>query len=123
MALGIVGVGVLVVVAGIAYKALRKSSHNTAPVSQGAAKTDLELIAHRAVNINFFNYVTGTIRNNTQNTFENVQVQIAVYSNDTFMGTTTASAKNLKPGGKWDFEAPVLEQGEYKYKFVSITGW
>ena len=120
MALGIVGVGVLVVIAGIAFKVLKNS---TAPVSQSSAKTDLELIEHRAININFFNYVTGTIRNNTQNTFENVQVQIAIYSNDVLMGTTTASAKNLKPGGKWNFEAPVLEQGAYRYKFVSITGW
>ena len=123
MALSIVGIGVLVVVAGIAYKALRKPSNNTAPVMQSTERPELELIEHRPININYFNYVTGTIRNNTQNTFENVQVQIAIYGNDVLMGTTVASAKNLRPGGKWNFEAPVLEQGAYKYKFVSITGW
>ena len=123
MALGIVGVGVLVVIAGIAYKTLRKSSENTAYVSHGSSKPDLEIIEHKAININYFNYVTGTIRNNTKKTYENVQVQIEIYCNAVLMGTTIASAKNLKPGGKWEFEAPVLEQGAYQYKFKRVMGY
>lgn len=122
MTLGIVGVGFLAAIAGIAFMVLKNSSPTTGSVSQSLEKPDLELIEHRTVNINFFHYVTGTIRNNTKKTYDYVQVQVAIYNNEILMGTSMASAKNLKPGDKWDFQVPVLEQGAYQYKFTNITG-
>ena len=87
-------------------------------------KADLELIYHQPLNINFFKYVAGTIRNNTNKTYEHVQVQISVFANQgELMGNTSASTVNLKPGECWEFQAPILEQGEFSYKFTSITGY
>ena len=94
----------------------------TAPVHP--PKADLELVYHQPLNINFFKYVAGTIRNNTNRTYEYVQVQINVYANKgELMGATSASTVNLKPGAEWEFQAPILEQGEFSYKFTSITGY
>ena len=94
----------------------------TAPVHP--PKADLELVYHQPLNINFFKYVAGTIRNNTNRTYEYVQVKIDVYANKgELMGTTSASTVNLKPGAEWEFQAPILEQGEFSYKFTSITGY
>lgn len=116
------------ILAGIAFMAFKNSSisgisNNKGAVSQSQEKADLELVEHKTMNINYFNYVTGTIKNNTKKTFEYVQVQIDIYNNDMLTGTTMASTNNLKPGEKWNFSAPVLEQGVYKYKFASITGY
>ena len=101
------------------YFAQKKSTGALQP-----PKADLELIYHQPLNINFFKYVAGTIRNNTNRTYEHVQVQISVYANKgELMGTTSASTANLKPGAEWEFQAPILEQGEFSYKFTSISGY
>ena len=101
------------------YFAQRKATGALQP-----PKADLELIYHQPLNINFFKYVAGTIRNNTNKTYEQVRVQINVYANKgELMGNTSASTVNLKPGECWEFQAPILEQGEFSYKFTGITGY
>lgn len=89
---------------------------------QGLAAAELELIEHEVINLNFFNYVKGTIRNNTDKPFKLVQVQLDIYSHETLMGTTTASTNRLQPGSQWTFQVPVLEQGAFQYKFAKISG-
>lgn len=84
---------------------------------------DLELLEHHPTNINFFKYIQGTIRNNTNTGFNQVQVTVNIFANKTaLMGSSSASVRNLGPGEKWEFQIPVLEQGEFSYQFVSITG-
>ena len=75
------------------------------------------------MNINFFKYIQGTIRNNSNTTYKQVQVKVNIFANKTeLMGSSSAIAVNLGPGEKWEFQIPVLEQGEFSYQFVSITG-
>ena len=94
----------------------RNDSTNTPP-------PDLELLEHQPININFFKYIQGTIRNNTNTGFNQVQVTVNIFSNKTdLMGSSSASVMNLGPGEKWEFQIPVLEQGEFSYQFVSIIG-
>ena len=94
----------------------RNDSTNTPP-------PDLELLEHQPININFFKYIQGTIRNNTNISFNHVQVTVNIFANKTdLMGSSSACVTNLGPGEKWEFQIPVLEQGEFSYQFDSITG-
>lgn len=82
---------------------------------------DLEILEHQPININFFKYIQGTIRNNTNTSFNQVQVTVNIFANKTdLMGSSSACVTNLGPGEKWEFQIPVLEQGEFSYQFVSI---
>lgn len=128
MTFGILEAGILLIIAGIAYWSIKsflisQSSHSAGSILPNAVKADLELLEHKTRNINYFHFVTGTIRNNTNKTYEHVEVQVSIYNNDVLMGTTAAKGSNLEPGETWSFEAPVLEQGAYQYKFTSITGY
>ncbi len=128
MTFGILEAGILLIIAGIAYWGIKsflisQSSNNAGSDLSNAAKADLELLEHKTRNINYFHYVTGTIRNNTNKTYEHVEVQVNIYNKEVLMGTTAARGTNLKPGETWSFEAPVLEQGAYQYKFTNITGY
>ena len=114
----------ILVVAGIAYAKLTRSNAEKRLAGTGnAAPPELELLDHQPVNINFFKYIQGTIRNNTNTTYKQVQVKVNIFANKTeLMGSSSAIAVNLGPGEKWEFQIPVLEQGEFSYQFVSITG-
>jgi hypothetical protein len=114
----------LIIGGGIASLVMRYFSQIKSAGALQPPKADLELLYHQPLNINFFKYVAGTIRNNTNRTYEHVQVQISVFANKgELMGNTSASTINLKPGECWEFQAPILEQGEFSYKFTSITGY
>lgn len=119
-----ISIVIILTIAYILYKkyvALRRSKQKKFS-SANPQKPDLEIIEHKAININYFNYIIGIIKNNSSKTYEYVEVKIGIYSDHELMGTTMASANGLKPGEKWSFQAPVLEQGEYKYKFISVSG-
>ena len=112
----------ILVVAGIAYTKLMRSNAEKRLAGAGnAAPPELELLDHQPVNINFFKYIQGTIRNNTNTSFNQVQVTVNIFANKTdLMGSSSACVTNLGPGEKWEFQIPVLEQGEFSYQFVSI---
>ena len=113
----------LAVVALVVSKAPQAKTENSIADTNNPVHTDLELLEHQPININFFKYIQGTIRNNTNTGFNQVQVTVNIFSNKTdLMGSSSASVMNLGPGEKWEFQIPVLEQGEFSYQFVSITG-
>jgi len=114
----------ILVVAGIVYSNLMRSiTKKNLAVASITPPPDLELLDHQPVNINFFKYIQGTIRNNTNTTYKQVQVKVNIFANKTeLMGSSSSSAVNLGPGEKWEFQIPILEQGEFSYQFVSITG-
>ena len=113
----------LAVVALVVSKAPQAKTENGIADTNNPVHPDLELLEHQPININFFKYIRGTIRNNTNTGFNQVQVTVNIFSNKTdLMGSSSASVMNLGPGEKWEFQIPVLEQGEFSYQFVSITG-
>lgn len=120
----------LAILAGIAYIVYQQSrpaipsgrGYGNGSVSLVRGHEGLELVEHEPVNINFFNYVTGTVRNNTDQAYRHVRVSIEVYNKGVRMGETYAGADNLEPGGQWHFQVPVLEQGAFEYKITQISG-
>jgi hypothetical protein len=67
--------------------------------------------------------VTGVVRNNSNQTLSYVQVEINLYDGQgTQLGSTLANTNNLEPGGRWRFEAQVIEDGVQRYKIVDVVG-
>lgn len=119
----ILGFCIILIITVVMYKLKKKSKNQSRAGSCCPNNVDLELLVHQPTNINFFKYISGTIRNNTNRSFSNVEVKIDIFANNTeFMGSTVVNTINLGPRECWDFQAPVLEQGEFSYRFVSITG-
>ena len=113
----------LAVTAFAISKASQSRAENSLVDANNSASPDLELLEHQPININFFKFIQGTIRNNTNTNFNQVQVTVNIFANKTdLMGSSSACVTNLGPGEKWEFQIPVLEQGEFSYQFDSITG-
>ena len=67
--------------------------------------------------------VTGVVRNNSNQTLSYVQVEINLYDGQgTQLGSTLANTNNLEPGGRWKFEAQVIDDGVQRYKIVDVVG-
>ncbi len=114
---------ILVIAALVVAKRLQSNANKKIVDARKTSLPDLELLEHQPININFFKYIQGTIRNNTNTCFNRVEVKADIFANKTeLMGSSSACTLNLGPGEKWEFQIPVLEQGEFSYQFVSITG-
>lgn len=84
-------------------------------------KDDLEILSYDSTSDEFYRYVTGKIRNNTDKTYSYVQVEINLYSGDNLVGSTLDNVNNLGPGEIWEFNALVLEDSVDSFKIVGIT--
>ncbi len=68
-------------------------------------------------------YVVGKLRNNTDRTFNYVQVEISLYDDEgNVVGTTFDNVTNLEPGQVWKFKAIILEDSAKRFK-VSDISW
>lgn len=66
----------------------------------------------------------GTAVNNSQKTLKYAQVEFNLYNKDgTQVGSTFANINNFEPGGRWQFEAYVMEKSATKAKLKDITGF
>jgi hypothetical protein len=107
----------------IVTKRSQSNSNNRRVDVERTPPPDLELLEHQPININFFKYIQGTIRNNTNTCYNQVEVKVSIFANKSeLMGSSSACTVNLGPGEKWEFLIPVLEQGEFSYQFISIAG-
>lgn len=72
-------------------------------------------------------YIEGSILNNTNKTYNYVQVTFNLYDSDNAqIGTAVANINNLEPNGTWKFKAiGLLSNGVdvASYKLMEITGW
>lgn len=70
-------------------------------------------------------YIEGTIQNNTDKTYNYVQVTFNLYdANGNQLGTAIDNINNLEPNGTWKYKAIGLTTEKVtSYKFVEITGW
>lgn len=87
-------------------------------------REDLEVLNVKGINEDYVSYASGTIRNNTDRTYDYVQVEINIYDlhgNQT--GSTMANCNNLEPHRKWKFKAVVLERGRYTFEVKNVTGF
>ena len=71
----------------------------------------------------FSSYVTGSIRNNTDHTYNYVQVTIGLYDSDgNQVGSTLANVNGLEPDKIWRFKAVALEDNAARCKILGIDG-
>lgn len=71
--------------------------------------------------------ITGTVKNNGNDAFDGVSIEINVYSNSgALIATTTAVTGGIAPGGSWEFEtlaAPISSVADLdKLEIVEIWG-
>jgi hypothetical protein len=69
-------------------------------------------------------YVIGTIKNLSSESYRYVEVNINLYdSENNQVNSTMANINNLEPNGTWNFKAVIINQKEVsRYKIVSIEG-
>lgn len=69
-------------------------------------------------------YVAGTVVNTGKKTYGYVQVEINLYDEQgNQVGSTLANVNNLEPGGRWKFEAIVMEDNASRFKVKGVTGF
>lgn len=70
-------------------------------------------------------YVAGTIRNNTDHSYNYAQVEINILNKDGSVADSTfANVNNLEPGQKWKFKAGVMSPKEgMTFKIKNVTGF
>lgn len=68
--------------------------------------------------------ITGTVRNDSQETYHSVQIEFNLYDKSSHgVGSTLVKTHDLGPGQTWDFAAPVLKKQAYRYRIDDLTGY
>jgi len=111
---------------GMSYAEHDKVIEEQTKTNEALAK-DLEesnkyqLIEHKAITENGIGYISGKIKNNTDEQLSYLEVDINLYDKDGVqVGDTMDIVQNLGARGTWEFKAPVLEGNVAKYEIVSI---
>jgi hypothetical protein len=67
-------------------------------------------------------FATGTFRNNTDQSYSHVEVDIEFLRQDgTVAGRTAANTTNLGPGLTWKFELPLLGENAVRFRLTKLT--
>ncbi len=69
----------------------------------GTGTPDLEIVEASTEQDRIATYITGTIRNNSQKTYNNVRLNINLYQNNTLVDSTFAMTFTLKPNDTQEF--------------------
>ena len=68
--------------------------------------------------------ITGVATNNTDQQVSYAQIEFNVYdTSDNQVGSTITNITNLEPHGKWEFQAPVIEDSATKVKLKKVTSY
>lgn len=85
---------------------------------------DLQVVEHDFESGEYNSYITGRIRNNSNETYSYVQVSINLYDRqDNLIGSTLDNANNLRPGDTWSFRAIVTDESANAYRIEEVTGY
>lgn len=81
------------------------------------------VIEHSTKNDEYWTYIIGTIKNNTNKNYSYVQIEINLYDADgNLVDSTFDNVNNLEANGTWKFEA--MATNEFTtYKIKDIIGW
>jgi hypothetical protein len=91
-------------------------------MQQSDIKPEFEVLSSSMKTENNIRYVTGRIQNNTDKTFNYVQVEINLYDlNDNFIGSTLDNVNNFEPSTVWYFKALAIDDKAKKYKIMNIS--
>ena len=102
----------------------QEQQNNTKNKETVVAKDDLELLDWDWSNDEYYKYLVGKIKNNTEKTYSYAQIEFNLYDkDDAQIGTAVANIQNLEPGKIWKFKAIVLEKETKTAKIKGITGY
>lgn len=77
-----------------------------------------------AVPGDFGSIITGVVKNNTNKTYDYLQISFTLYdANDNVVDTAFTNVNNIKPGQTWKFEAMYFEESAVRWELDEITGW
>ena len=72
----------------------------------------------------FGSYIVGVVKNNTNKTYEYLQISFTLYdANDNVVDTAFTNINNIKPGQTWKFEAMYFDESAVRWELDEITGW
>jgi hypothetical protein len=72
----------------------------------------------------FSSVITGVVKNNTNKTYDYLQISFTLYdANDNVVDTAFTNINNVKPGQTWKFEAMYFEESAVRWELDEITGW
>jgi hypothetical protein len=72
----------------------------------------------------FSSVITGVVKNNTNKTYDYLQISFTLYDeNDNVVDTAFTNINNVKPGQTWKFEAMYFEESAVRWELDEITGW
>ena len=72
----------------------------------------------------FSSSIVGVVKNNTNKTYEYLQISFTLYdANDNVVDTAFTNINNVKPGQTWKFEAMYFEESAVRWELDEITGW
>lgn len=94
------------------------SSADVSPVSQ------LVLESWSFTGGEYSSEITGTIRNDSEQTFSYAQVEFNLYDpSGAQVGSTMDNINNLEPHGRWQFKAIVMENSATRARCKGISAW
>ena len=77
-----------------------------------------------AVPGDFGSNIVGVVKNNTNKTYDYLQISFTLYdANDNVVNTAFTNINNVKPGQTWKFEAMYFEESAVRWELDEITGW
>lgn len=72
----------------------------------------------------FGSNIVGVVKNNTNKTYDYLQISFTLYdANDNVVDTAFTNINNVKPGQTWKFEAMYFEESAVRWELDEITGW
>jgi hypothetical protein len=72
----------------------------------------------------FSSNIVGVVKNNTNKTYDYLQISFTLYdANDNVVDTAFTNINNVKPGQTWKFEAMYFEESAVRWELDEITGW
>jgi hypothetical protein len=72
----------------------------------------------------FSSVITGVVKNNTNKTYDYLQISFTLYDVDgNVVDTAFTNINNVKPGQTWKFEAMYFEESAVRWELDEIAGW
>ena len=72
----------------------------------------------------FSNNIVGVVRNNTDKTYDYLQISFTIYDeHGNVIDSAFANVNNVKPGSTWRFEAMFFNNNAASWELDEITGW
>lgn len=115
--------GIFILIIGVAL--LAGDTSTPTPTSTSTNTEKFTLVSDKMTTEYGTSYIEGEIKNNTDKTYNYVQVTFNLYDKSgAQLGTAVDNINNLEPNGTWKYKALGLTTEKVdSYKFVEISGW